>query len=92
MSGCRLICEVRGNGPGNPADCLDSVLEFLFSTKCFGTGLGSPTVQRIVEEHGGGMEIQSDCGWVTLVGIWVPFDQLAEEDGRNDRAEHTDRR
>ncbi|MBE9556709.1 MAG: PAS domain-containing protein [Proteobacteria bacterium] len=73
-SGNRLVCEIRDNGPGIPADCLDQVMEPLFSTKSFGTGLGLPTVQRILEEHGGGIEIESEPGQGTLVRLWLPHD------------------
>jgi PAS domain S-box-containing protein len=74
MSGTRLVCEVRDNGPGIPADCLSQVMEPLYSTKSFGTGLGLPTVQRIMEEHGGGVEIESEPGKGALVRLWLPLD------------------
>jgi PAS domain S-box-containing protein len=74
MNGTRLVCEVRDNGPGIPADCLSQVMEPLYSTKSFGTGLGLPTVQRIMEEHGGGIEIESEAGKGALVRLWLPVD------------------
>lgn len=70
----RLVCDTRDNGPGIPADSLERVMEPLFSTKSFGTGLGLPTVQRITEGHGGGLTIESDPGHGTLVRMWLPLD------------------
>lgn len=90
LSGDRLVCEIRDNGPGIPAEILDRVMEPLFSTKSFGTGLGLPTVQRIVEEHGGGIEIESELGGGALVRLWLPLDgELAGESGG--QPEDTDR-
>ncbi|MEN8195979.1 MAG: ATP-binding protein, partial [Pseudomonadota bacterium] len=74
VNGDRLVCEIRDNGPGIPADCLNQVMEPLYSTKSFGTGLGLPTVQRIVEEHGGGVQIESEPGKSALVRLWLPLD------------------
>lgn len=85
-SGNRLVCEIRDNGPGIPADCLDQVMEPLFSTKSFGTGLGLPTVQRILEEHGGGIEIESEPGQGALVRLWLPHDTESLEGRTDDQA------
>ncbi|MCK5273780.1 MAG: PAS domain-containing protein, partial [Alphaproteobacteria bacterium] len=74
VNGDRLVCEIRDNGPGIPADCLAQVMEPLFSTKSFGTGLGLPTVQRIMEEHDGGIQIESEPGKGALVRLWLPLD------------------
>ncbi len=73
ISDGRLVCEIRDTGPGIPADSLHQVMEPLFSTKSFGTGLGLPTVNRIMEEHGGGIEIESEPGQGALVRLWLPL-------------------
>ena len=72
MNGERVEIEFADTGPGISADDLPHVLEPLFSTKSFGTGLGLPTVQRIMEEHGGGIEIGSVAGRGTHVVLWLP--------------------
>ncbi len=73
MNAKRVEIAVADTGPGIPADVLPQVLEPLFSTKTFGTGLGLPTVQQIMEAHGGGLEITSreHCG--TKVVLWLPL-------------------
>lgn len=73
ISDGRLVCEIRDTGPGIPADSLHQVMEPLFSTKSFGTGLGLPTVNRIMEEHGGGIDIESEPGQGALVRLWLPL-------------------
>lgn len=70
----RVCITVSDTGPGMPANVLAQVLEPLFSTKSFGTGLGLPTVKRIMEDHGGGLEINSEVGKGTWVVLWLPVE------------------
>lgn len=68
----RVEIEVADDGPGIPKDDLSQVLEPLFSTKPFGTGLGLPIVQRIMDEHDGGLAIESEEGGGVRVVLWLP--------------------
>ncbi len=86
-----LLCEIADNGPGIPPESLDRVLEPLFSTKSFGTGLGLPTVQRILEAHGGGMRIESVPGEGASVTLRLPICEQDEGDEGNVQSENTDR-
>lgn len=63
---------VRDNGVGMSRSVIDRVFEPLFSTKAFGVGLGMPTVRQIMEQHGGGIEIESKEGEGTSVRLWLP--------------------
>lgn len=54
--------EVRDTGPGIPPENLDRIFTLYFSTKPGGTGLGLPMVKKIVEEHGGAVEVRSEPG------------------------------
>ena len=65
-----VIFEDRG--PGIPADVLPKIFEPLFSTKGFGVGLGLPVVKQIMEQHGGGIEIETAEGHGTKVCLWLP--------------------
>ncbi len=66
--------QVRDNGPGISAADLPRILEPLFTTKNFGTGLGLPAVQRILEQHGGGLEVKSEPGQGACFTAWLPFE------------------
>ena len=69
----RVEIIFHDNGPGIPPEVLPKVFEPLFSTKGFGVGLGLPTVKQIMEQHKGGLEIETkvDCG--TRVVLWLPL-------------------
>ncbi|MBM3519516.1 MAG: HAMP domain-containing histidine kinase [Alphaproteobacteria bacterium] len=66
---------VADNGPGMTAEVLAKVREPLFTTKNFGTGLGLPAVERILELNDGGLDIWSKPGQGTQVTIWFPAQQ-----------------
>ena len=67
-----LEIRIRDTGPGIPDDILSRVFEPLFSTKSFGVGLGLPTVKNIMEQHRGGVEINT-AGAGTTVTLWLPM-------------------
>jgi PAS domain S-box-containing protein len=73
IAGERLEIQVSDTGCGIPADEMDKVFEPLFSTKSFGVGLGLPIVRNIMEQHGGGIEIQSGPGQGATVVLWLPL-------------------
>jgi signal transduction histidine kinase len=53
---------VQDSGEGIAPDDLDNVFIPFFTTKYEGTGLGLPLCQRIVEAHGGELEVSSKTG------------------------------
>jgi PAS domain S-box-containing protein len=69
----RLEIRISDTGCGIAADIIDKIFEPLFSTKSFGVGLGLSIVRDIMEEHKGGVEIQSEPGTGTTVLLWVPI-------------------
>jgi signal transduction histidine kinase len=71
--------SVNDNGPGIAKENLAKVLEPLFTTKNFGTGLGLPAVQKILEQHGGGLEIESEPGRGATFTAWFPLEQAKAE-------------
>ena len=66
---------VADNGPGITAANLAKIREPLFTTKSFGTGLGIPAVEQILEQHGGRLDITSIEGMGASFTIWLPMRQ-----------------
>ncbi|MBI5480555.1 MAG: HAMP domain-containing protein, partial [Deltaproteobacteria bacterium] len=65
--------EVRDTGCGIPEENLPRVFDPFFTTKeAEGTGLGLAIVHRIIEVHGGRVEIESEVGKGTLVRFVLP--------------------
>jgi PAS domain S-box-containing protein len=70
----RLEISCRDSGPGMAESVLAKVFEPLFSTKNFGIGLGLAVVKQIMEQHGGGIEIDSAQETGTQALMWLPLD------------------
>lgn len=67
------VVEVIDTGPGIPADQLGRVFDVYYSTKKHGTGLGLATTRRIVHEHAGTIQLESEVGKGTRFVIAMPM-------------------
>ncbi len=70
---------VADNGPGIAAHNLEKIREPLFTTKSFGVGLGIPAVEKILEQHGGGLDIETASDKGTTMTAWFPLQQTRKE-------------
>jgi signal transduction histidine kinase len=69
----RVLLELIDNGQGMTPETLQNLFrKVFFSTKANGTGLGLPTVRRIVEAHAGSVSVDSAPGRGTRVTISLP--------------------
>jgi len=71
-TGDRVRIEVADTGVGIPAEVVPHVFDPYFSTREQGTGLGLPTVRRILAEHGGDVSVSSEPGRGTAFTITLP--------------------
>ena len=63
------------NGTGIPHERLTDIFNPFMTTKEDGTGLGLSMAQRIVEEHGGRIEVQSVFGEGSTFTVYLPKKQ-----------------
>ncbi len=69
----RVEVVITDSGEGIPQASLEKIYEPLYSTKSFGVGLGLPIVKGIMEQHLGGIDIDSQVGIRTKVTLWLPM-------------------
>jgi two-component system cell cycle sensor histidine kinase/response regulator CckA len=72
-SGDYTYIEVKDEGTGMDAELISRVFEPFYTTKGLdGTGLGLSVVYGIIEQHDGGIDVQSELGKGTTFRIFLP--------------------
>jgi len=77
----QVVLSVIDTGKGMDERARKKAFEPFFSTKSGGSGLGLPTVKRIVEAHGGTIHLESEVGRGTKFTMSFP---VPHEAGRSD--------
>jgi signal transduction histidine kinase len=72
QQGERVVVECRDTGRGVPESDRRRIFDPLFSTKVKGSGMGLTLTRRIMEEHGGGIEFETEPGSGSTFRIWLP--------------------
>ncbi len=65
--------DVTDNGPGIAEEQIPKILEPLFTTKSFGTGLGLPAAIQVLEQHRGGLQVNGGLGKGATFTAWIPL-------------------
>jgi len=65
-------------GPGIPDETLNKIWEPFFTTKDKGSGLGLPIVKKVIEGHGGTIEIENGPEKGAQVTVTLPVERMAE--------------
>lgn len=72
--------DVIDNGKGFPATNRQRLLEPYMTTRAEGTGLGLPIVAKVVEDHGGRLELlDAPSGIGACVRVFIPIGDPAQE-------------
>jgi PAS domain S-box-containing protein len=71
--GERVVMTVEDTGPGIASELLPNVFDPFFTTKEAGTGLGLSIVRKIVDQHAGDVEIESERGQGAKVVVSIPI-------------------
>jgi signal transduction histidine kinase len=75
-----VVVEVEDDGGGIAPDVLPKIFDPFFSTKEIGkgTGLGLSISYKIVQQHGGRIEVESEVGTGTRFIVWLPCQPPAD--------------
>jgi two-component system, sporulation sensor kinase E len=71
--GNRIHISIKDEGEGIPKDKVKRLGEPFYTTKERGTGLGLMVSFKIIEEHGGEIEVESEVGQGTTFHIYLPI-------------------
>ncbi len=64
--------EVIDTGVGMAEDVRARIFDAFFSTRAGGSGLGLPTTRKIIEVHGGAIDVQSELGKGSQFSVRMP--------------------
>lgn len=75
LQGQERACELifADTGPGIPPEHKAKIFEPYFTTKPEGTGLGLAIVNRVIEDHGGTISVESSVGQGTTIIVILPM-------------------
>jgi PAS domain S-box-containing protein len=70
-----IYIDITDDGPGIPKENIEKIFRPFFSSKGYGkgTGLGLSIVKRIIDEHGGSVNVRSQVGKGTTFTISLPI-------------------
>ncbi len=76
-----LYVEIEDNGKGIAKENLEKIFEPFFTTKGVGegTGLGMSISYKIIDSHGGKIEVESEVGKGTKFTVILPYDGLKKK-------------
>ena len=94
-SGGELMLTTRAEGPWIVLDVIDTgvgmadlvrarIFDAFFSTRPAGSGLGLPTARKIIEAHGGSIDVQSEPGKGSQFTVRLPASE-APAPGQHDK-------
>ena len=71
--GKEVLIQISDTGEGIPQENLGKIFDYYFTTKEKGTGLGLPLAHKIIQEHGGIIEVKSGVGTGTTFQVHLPI-------------------
>jgi signal transduction histidine kinase len=76
------LLEVADNGSGIPPELLPRIFDLYFTTKTKGSGIGLSMTYRIVQMHGGSLEVRSQAGQGATFTMRLPLSVAETRSGR----------
>ena len=72
LAGTEVWVRVKDNGAGIPKELREKIFSPFVTSKSGGTGLGLPITKKLVEAHGGSIELLSEPGEGTEFVLTIP--------------------
>lgn len=66
------LVVLKDNGAGMSSEKLGKIFELFYSDKRGGSGLGLPICKKIIEDHGGRIEVESAPTVGSTFKVWIP--------------------
>jgi signal transduction histidine kinase len=79
LAGSEVWVRVRDNGPGLGAEAHAKIFSPFYTSKAGGTGLGLSICKKLVDAHGGSIEVESEPGRGVGFLITLPKQRRREE-------------
>ena len=79
LGGSEIWAKVKDNGPGMDPDTQSRIFKPFFTSKANGTGLGLAITRKLVDAHGGSIEVTSAPGQGTEFTLHFPKQAQTEE-------------
>lgn len=78
QAGNQVEVVIADNGKGIPAEQVTRIFEPFYTTKApgHGTGLGLSVCQRIIQQHGGSIQVESQVGVGTQFKVILPVSKV----------------
>ena len=70
-----MAISFRDNGSGITPENISHIFEPYYTTKSDGSGIGLMIVQRIIQDHGGRMDVNSEPGVGTTFTVFLPLNE-----------------
>ena len=77
-----LTALFSDEGPGIPDETLNRIWEPFYTSKDKGSGLGLPIVKKIVEGHGGIIEVDNSPEKGIQVAVTLPVERYSEAEAK----------
>ena len=74
-----VVIEFLDNGCGIKPEDLKNIFNPFFTTKPQGTGLGLAVTHKIIQEHGGKVQVESAWGGGTAFKIYLPLEKTGSD-------------
>ena len=74
------MIRIKDTGPGLSESQKEKIFEFYYSDKEGGIGLGLSISQKIMEDHCGRIEVDSQIGEGTQFTLYLPYQIMTERE------------